>query len=78
LNSQTENSGVKTSSGELMEKIGTYDLQIWNEFSGLVKTVESDMVSCQIPVSGLPEGLYFVHLVIDGKTVCREKLQITK
>jgi subtilisin family serine protease len=78
LNSQTENSGAKTSSGELMEKIGTYDIQIWNEFSGLVKTVESDMVSCQIPVSGLPEGLYFVHLVIDGKTVCREKLQITK
>jgi len=53
---------------------GTYKIQLWNENSGLVKTLKSEQSKLQISLSGLPKGMYYVHLIIEGKTIQKKIL----
>jgi len=53
---------------------GTYKIQLWNENSGLVKTLKSEQSKLQISLSGLPKGMYYVHLIIEGKTITKKIL----
>ncbi len=63
-----ENNAVKTTSSFF----STYEVQLWSEQSGLIKTLHSDQPTLQIPLNGLSKGQYFVHVIIDGKTYKRQ------
>lgn len=43
------------------------EIQLWNS-SSLVKTYKTDQESYQFSVSDLPKGIYFIHVIKDGKT----------
>ena len=49
------------------ETVEPYSIQLWNERSGLVKTLETDKSTVQIPLQGLKKGMYYVHVVRDKK-----------
>jgi len=51
---------------------GSYEIQLWNENLGLVKTLKSNQSKLQIPLKGLPKGMYFVHLIINEQTIQKE------
>lgn len=53
---------------------GTYEIQLWNENSGLVKTLKGEQSKLQISLRGLPKGMYYVHLIIEGKTIQKKIL----
>lgn len=53
---------------------GTYEIQLWNENSGLVKTIKGEQSKLQISLRGLPKGMYYVHLIIEGKTIQKKIL----
>jgi len=53
---------------------GTYEIQLWNENSGLVKTLNGEQSKLQISLRGLPKGMYYVHLIIEGKTIQKKIL----
>lgn len=48
------------------------EIQLWSATS-LLRTYKTDQDTYQLSVSDLPKGIYFVHVIIDGKTY-REKL----
>jgi subtilisin family serine protease len=58
------------------ETVEPYSIQLWNEHSGLVKIVETDKSTIQIPLHGLPKGMYYVHLIKDKNTVKKQILWI--
>ena len=51
-----------------------YTIQLWSEMMGLVKSVDSDQPTTRISLSGMPKGIYFVHLIMDGELLQKEKL----
>ena len=55
---------------------GAYEIQLWNENSGLVKTLKSEQSKLQISLKGLPKGMYYVHMIIEGKTTQKKILWI--
>jgi hypothetical protein len=57
-------------------KMPPYILQLWHEKQGLVHSIESTKNVQQISLRGLPRGLYFMHLVVDGKNIQQEKLMV--
>ena len=58
------------------ETVEPYSIQLWNERSGLVKTVETDKSTVQIPLQGLPKGMYYVHVIRDKNTLKKQILWI--
>ena len=60
----------------IFETVEPYSIQLWNERSGLVKTIETDKSTVQIPLHGLPKGMYYVHLITNKKTVKKQILWI--
>lgn len=58
------------------ETVRPYSIQLWNERAGLVKTVETDKSTVQIPLYGLPKGMYYVHLIKDKKMIKKQILWI--
>lgn len=58
------------------ETVEPYSIQLWNERSGLVKTVETDKSTVQIPLHGLPKGMYYVHVKRDKNITKKQILWI--
>jgi hypothetical protein len=53
-----------------------YDVQIWNERAGLVKTLKFHQPTLQIPLTGFTKGMYFIHIISDGKTIQKQILWV--
>ena len=53
-----------------------YTIQLWSETQGLVRTAESTESITQISLHGLPKGMYFVHIIVNGETVERKTLWV--
>ena len=60
----------------IFETVKPYNIQLWNERSGLIKTVETEKSTVQIPLNGLPKGLYYIHVIRDKNTVKKQILWI--
>jgi hypothetical protein len=52
----------------------SYTIQLWSS-QRLIKTVQTYQTTCQLDLTGLPAGLYYVHVINDGKAY-RQKLII--
>lgn len=53
-----------------------YNIQFWNDESGLVKTIEANVSKVQISLKDLNKGMYFVHIVKDKKVLKKQILWI--
>ena len=45
----------------------TYEIQLWNGLT-ILKSFKPNQPTFQIPIAGLPAGLYFVRVIKDGQT----------
>ncbi|MCT4602972.1 MAG: S8 family serine peptidase [Marinifilum sp.] len=54
-----------------------YEIQIWHERYGLVKQMKSSDKKLQIPTNNLDEGIYFLHVIVNGK-VHKQQLKIQR
>ena len=45
----------------------TYEIQLWNGLT-MLKSFKTNQPTFQIPIAGLPAGLYFVRVIKDGQT----------
>ena len=45
----------------------TYEIQRWNGLT-MLKSFKTNQPTFQIPIAGLPAGLYFVRVIKDGQT----------
>ena len=68
---------VNINLGDQDQKLGEYEIQIWHERKGLVKKIKSKDKKLQIPTNNLDEGLYFLHVIINGQ-VYKQKLKIKR
>ncbi|MPQ46284.1 hypothetical protein GCQ56_04620 [Marinifilum sp. N1E240] len=57
--------------------IGEYEIQIWHERKGLVKQMKSRSKKLQIPTNNLDEGIYFLHIIVNGK-VHKQQLKVQR
>jgi len=57
--------------------IGEYEIQIWHERKGLVKQMKSKSKKLQIPTNNLDEGIYFLHVIVNGK-VHKQQLKVQR
>lgn len=64
LSMQSSNKGLTSSK---------YEIQIWNSV-GIIKKFTTEQNTYQISVADLYPGIYFVHIIKDGKVVYRQKL----
>ena len=62
---------------EQTQEQGEYEIQIWGERKGLVKKIKSKDKKLQIPTNNLEEGLYFLHVIINGK-VYKQQLRVKR
>ncbi len=69
-NESTTNSQTKS------ESVEPYNIQLWHEHSGLIKTVDTDKSTIQIPLTNLPKGMYYVHLKKNKNTIKKQILWI--
>ena len=73
---KTDDSGIDSDNATLARNTNTdiesYTIQLWNEHRGLVRTIEVTESIQQISLQGLPNGMYFVHVVKDGKMLQRK------
>lgn len=72
LSDETERPGMllNKETGETIIKSGNsgvYEIQLWS-MSTMLKRFTTDQPVYQIPVSGLPAGIYFVRVIKDGHT----------
>lgn len=50
-----------------------YEIQLWNSAgTAMLKSFKTDLMKFQIPLTGLPIGIYIVRIIIDGKTYSRK------
>ena len=59
------------------QELGEYEIQIWHERKGLVRKIKSRDKKLQIKTNSLDEGLYFLHVIINGQ-VYKQKLKIER
>ena len=45
----------------------TYEIQLWNGLA-MLRSFQTNQPTFQIPIAGLPAGLYFVRVIKDGQT----------
>ena len=45
----------------------TYEIQLWNGLT-MLRSFKTNQPTFQIPIAGLPTGLYFVRVIKDGQT----------
>lgn len=62
---------------EQAQKLGEYEIQIWSERKGLVKKLKSKDKKLQIKTNNLDEGLYFLHVIVNGR-VYKQKLRVER
>ncbi|MEA4919013.1 T9SS type A sorting domain-containing protein [Proteiniphilum sp.] len=53
---------------------GMHEIQLWSSAS-LLRTYKTDQQKYQVPVSGLPAGIYFIRVIKDGKTYTRKLIK---
>lgn len=53
-----------------------YEVQFWNEYSGLVHSVKSKESNLQISLKTLPKGMYFVHFIKKGEKTQKQILWV--
>ncbi|WP_165836036.1 trypsin-like serine peptidase [Marinifilum breve] len=68
---------VSIPSNKKSNELGEYEIQIWHERKGLVKQMKSKSKKLQIPTNKLDEGIYFLHLIVNGK-VHKQQLKIQR
>lgn len=52
---------------------GTYEIQLWNSLSTtMAKSFKTDLSTYQFSLAGLPNGIYIVRIIIDGKTYSKK------
>jgi hypothetical protein len=68
---------VSIPSNRLIQNGGEYKVKIWHERYGLVKQMKSSSKKLQIPTNNLDEGIYFLHVIVNGK-VYKQKLKIQR
>ncbi|GAB1415028.1 hypothetical protein MASR2M117_04340 [Paludibacter sp.] len=51
---------------------GEFEIQLWSEYRGLIKTLKSNQPKLQISLHGLANGKYYLHLIIDGKVIKKQ------
>lgn len=56
---------------------GNYQIQLWSEQGGLLKTAQSDQLKLSLPVRDLAEGKYYLHLLKDGN-IYKQQLLIQR
>ncbi len=56
---------------------GNYQIQLWSEQEGLLKTAQSDQLKLSLPVRDLPEGKYYLHFLKDGN-IYKQQLLIQR
>jgi len=62
---------------EESQDLGEYEIQIWHERKGLVKQLKSKSKKLQIPTNNLEEGIYFLHIIVNGK-VYKQQLKVQR
>ena len=62
---------------EQTQELGEYEIQIWHERKGLVRKIKSRDKKLQIKTNNLDEGLYFLHVIINGQ-VYKQKLKVER
>lgn len=74
LNYQEESSSnlKKTETVLLTDFSGEFEIQLWNEYFGLIKTLKSNQPKLQISLRGLTNGMYYLQLIVDGKVVKKQ------
>ncbi len=56
---------------------GEYEIQIWNEYLGLVKHFkERNNPNLQISMNKLPKGMYYIHLIVSGEILQKQILWV--
>ena len=65
-------SDIKTNADSRAVALKDYRIQLWSA-SGLLRELRTERQTCQLSLSGIPAGLYFVHVIKDGKKY-RKKL----
>lgn len=70
---EEENEAVTPSRSNLTDN-KPYQIQLWSDH-GLLRTLHTSGREVRIPLDGLQPGLYFVHLLKDGRTY-KQKLQV--
>ena len=61
-------------SGAASRAMDTYTIQLWHGQLGLVRSIESTESVKQVSLTGLPAGMYFVHIIMNGETVDKQIL----
>lgn len=78
LNSDSYNTDIlamKASTNSVAET-NVYEIQLWN-MTNLIRTFKSKESITRIQLNGLPNGIYFIHVIKDGK-IYKQKLIINK
>ncbi|MDE5423108.1 hypothetical protein L3073_12890 [Ancylomarina sp. DW003] len=68
---------ISISLSEQTQELGEYEIQIWSERKGLVKKLKARDKKLQIKTNTLDEGLYFLHVIVNGR-VYKQKLRIKR
>ena len=55
------------SSPSAMGTTSTYEIQLWSGLA-MLRSFQTNQPTFQIPIAGLPAGLYFVRVIKDGQT----------
>ena len=68
LTGQNEKSASVSSRATSVD-VEPYTIELWNERSGLAKTISGNKSNIQISLRSLPKGMYYLHLKKKGKDV---------
>ena len=52
----------------------TYEIQLWNGLT-ILRSFKTNQLTFQIPIAGLPAGLYFVRVIKDGQTYTEKLIE---
>lgn len=74
LQESTNGETNKTGGKSVISKQGEYEVQLWNT-SQLLRTYRTSDEKFQLPVNGLPAGIYFVRVVKDGKAYTQKLIK---
>lgn len=60
---------------EKSQYTGEFEIQVWNEYSGLVEKVkDKNKPKFQISLMNKPRGMYYFHLIVDGVVVQKKAI----
>lgn len=68
-----ENNSISLQQSVHSSKTAHYEIQLWSS-SSMLRSYKTDQMTFQLPVSGLPKGLYFVRVIKDGRAYTKKLL----